>query len=528
MASPEDSETTLFLFLSTTNEWKSVCRFPLSELRKLSKRPAKWILFIAWSVYGAPGRLHLSTDPTSHEIPTNSGAPLDVDPTAPALPAEFIRKKTLDYRRYGVLQTATVALHSADAPRYIDLHILADRTSARTESKPRQKRFRQRLKRRDRRCVFSQAAPATAIRSVRPRDCEAAHIIPHSKGREASPLLPATTKLNFMFHAVPEDERLRGIDDPKNGLFLLSVLHTSAGDGECAFLLVPNPYMDVDDVYVGAANTEFPHGIPNGDDTYDEEDDDEDQVDEDDYSGSEFDSNYEPSSSRATTPTSAHVIRQTRAEEGEGEEQAGEAEAAETAGEPQDYPGTFYPAMTDDSRLILQWVGLHQNPTALYLIPHNTHATLRLGTQLTTLGLYHGYASTIINRWGRDLSDAPAHQCGKASSSQEKNEKEAKRDKDSPPFSNLNHSFLEPSIKDEYYPPQNSHQGRQGIGGSACNVAPKPGPLDWAWNVMLQFRLPPPDVAAKQEAAHRARTRQIEEASAAKAAEWVKTRTIAP
>ncbi|KAJ7433542.1 hypothetical protein FB451DRAFT_1419610 [Mycena latifolia] len=354
LTATRDPETTLFIFSCSDHAWKPVCHLPLSELHQLSKRPAKWLSYVAWCVSGVPGRLHLSTEPTSLEILANAGASLDSDPTAPALPVEC----------YFISDCASYS--SLNHPSYVDLHIPANHPIARTESQLRQKRFRECVQQRDRRCVFSQASPIQQARTIRPEDCELAHIVPHSK------------------HAAAQ---LRGLDadDPRNGLFLWSDLHRAADAGECIFLLasnplgvVPNPYMDVADVHTGAANAQFPHGILGDYDAYD------------------------------------------------GEEAAPAPE----------HQGALDPGMTDDSRLLLQWVGASHNPIAAFFVPNNTHATLRRSTQLTTLGLHLAYATAIINWWGRDL--APR----------------------------------------------------------ARTTTPVERSMDWVWDFVLQFRLPAPDVAA--------------------------------
>ncbi|KAJ7132224.1 hypothetical protein C8R44DRAFT_977874 [Mycena epipterygia] len=390
MSSTLDPETTLFVFLRSDREWKAVCCVPLSELRKLSKRPAKRFSYIAWCVHGAPGRLHLSKEPTSLEIPANSGAPFDIDPTAPVLPAEcyFI---------------------SNYAPCYIDLRMLADGTSTpRTDWQPRQwqNHFLKRLRQRDRQCVFSQASPFEAARRNRPY-----------------------IQLTEARHQVPPHQQLHETDDPRNGLFLYCTLHKASSIGECTFLLVPNPYMDIEDVYTGAANTDYPHGNPD--------------EDEDDYSVDEYGSDFVPPPPTPTTPLPARVTRQKEAEAAEEEEKA-DAEASAPDNKLQDHPGTLDPGMTDDSRLLLQWVGLYCSPIDVELFPNNSHAVLRLGTQLTTLGLHHAYACAIVNRWGRELSDGPDPQGTKSGSRKQK--KKDKLAQKSPPFSSLYHSFLNPSI----------------------------------------------------------------------------------
>ncbi|KAJ7823269.1 hypothetical protein B0H13DRAFT_2125696 [Mycena leptocephala] len=207
--SPTDPacSTTLYIYSQMESEWKSACCIPLEELRDLSKRPAKWLRYIGWCLYGAPGTLHLSEDPASLEIPSNAGAVPDTD-------------------------------------------ILADRTSA---AESRKGKFRKRLLRRDRRCVFMQASHMHKYRMVRRADCDAAHIVPHSKGRQYIEILED-------MHGVRPSDKLQGIDDPRNGLMLSHPLHRSAGKGECAFLLASRYCLGVINPYIGDTGPKSLHG----------------------------------------------------------------------------------------------------------------------------------------------------------------------------------------------------------------------------------------------------------------------------
>jgi hypothetical protein len=106
---------------------------------------------------------------------------------------------------------------------------------------------------------------------VRRADCDAAHIVPHSKGRQVSPLFSASpTQLTLVFmqyieiledkHGVRPSDKLQGIDDPRNGLMLSHPLHRSAGKGECAFLLVSRYCLGVINPYIGDTGPKSLHG----------------------------------------------------------------------------------------------------------------------------------------------------------------------------------------------------------------------------------------------------------------------------
>ncbi|KAJ6457061.1 hypothetical protein C8R47DRAFT_174764 [Mycena vitilis] len=492
--------TTLYVFLNTTSQWKSVVRVEHKELRELSKRPAKWLRYIGWGVYGAPGRLHRSDDSTSPEIPVNAGADPDTDPGAPALPAVC----------YYISQ---------DEPHYIDLEMLTDRGGTSAQSNTSDTLFHRRIWKRDRRCVFMQASPNPEVRMMRSVDCESAHIVPHHKGREYLDIMDDK-------HNVLEHQRLHGIDDPRNGMFLWADLRKAFGAGECAFLLVsrlprramldksfvqvPNPYMDVGDVHEGAVNREHPHGIPDQDGTFNELEERELEgamnEEDDDYSVSE----------RSTVPCP----------KGEATEMAVKTEAGESS-IPQ-ASATLDREMTDDSRLVLQWVGYYTSPIVTSSIPNNTHATLRRGTQLYTPGLHRAYACAAINRWGRDLPDAPARPPPTAA--QQMRVRDAQRWGRSPRFSSLAHSFIDPTVRAEYYPvrgAQNERPKNDSASAYEPTAAPRQREPDWAWQPMLRIDDAEALMKEVMEAAvFQHRMQRQEQIGKAKVAQWIRRGTI--
>jgi hypothetical protein len=300
--------------------------------------------------------------------------------------------------------------------------------------------------------------------------------------------------------------------------------------------------MDAEDVHEGDFNLEPP------DDSYDSDDSDdcdsyyEDGEDEDDdYSGSDYGSDY----MRSQTPSPPRAMAEGEEEEARARDDddgdTGDAAAADEEDAPEDEGDkTPYldPGMNDDSRLLLQWVGPYFDIIIQDSVRNNTQAVLRQSTRLFTLGIHHAYACAIINRWGRGLSDAPGGPEKSSPSKRKKAKRDAKEQK-SPGFSSLQHSFLNPAIGASFYPGLNANHGRQNAGSSMDKVSssthargptrprtspPKPkkrSRMDEAWDLMLQWQLPPPHIAAEQEAASRIRMERVEKAGAAKAARWV-------
>ncbi|KAJ7684389.1 hypothetical protein DFH06DRAFT_1118163 [Mycena polygramma] len=477
--------TTLYVFLTTTSQWKSVVRVSHKELRELSKRPAKWLRYIGWCVYGAPGRLHISDDATSPEILIDAGADLDTDPGAPI--------------------PAVCYYISEDEPRYIDLEMLADRGGTNAPSTSPDTLFHRRIWKRDRRCVFMQASPNPEARMMRSVDCESAHIVPHHKGREYLDIMDDR-------HNVPEHQRLHGIDDPRNGIFIWADLRKAFGAGECAFLLVPNPYMDAGDVHEGAVNREHSHGIPDHDGTFNELEERELEAtmeeENDDYSVSE----------RSTVPCPKGTATEMAVKK--------EADVEGESGLPQ-ASATLDQGMTDDSRLVLQWVGYYTSPIATSCVPNNTHAALRRGTQLYTPGLHRAYACAVINRWGRDLPDAPERP--PPTEAQRMRVRDVQRWGRSPRFNSLVHSFIEPTIRAEYYPDRGAQNQPKNDSASAYEptAAPRQREPDWAWQPMLRVDDAEQLMKEALEAAvFRHRMQRQEQIGKAKVAQWIRRGTI--
>ncbi|KAH9025430.1 hypothetical protein EDB85DRAFT_217922 [Lactarius pseudohatsudake] len=170
---------------------------PLEDVQRLSIRPFKWLRFVVFSICGARGEL--SAIPNGHTVDYNTTTEL-VDTTYYYKPlGDFI---------------------------FIDLHGLNDRKTPTTDMNKRTSKFRESVMARDKLCVITQESLD---------DCDAAHLIPKSKGNDyiqkvieqRSPLYGHTTTIS-------------GIDAIENGVFLSKTIHSKFGRGDVAFLKTPN------------------------------------------------------------------------------------------------------------------------------------------------------------------------------------------------------------------------------------------------------------------------------------------------
>ncbi|KAF8124596.1 hypothetical protein EV363DRAFT_1540456 [Boletus edulis] len=125
--------------------WIRGLAIPLEDIQRFSRRPLKWLRFVAFAVLGAKGDL-------------------------------------FDAPNGNIVNYDTVSVTNADSyyffpdGRYhlVDSNALADKITASTASTPRRHHFCNEVARRDNNhCV---------ITGVADDDCHAAHIIPHSKG----------------------------------------------------------------------------------------------------------------------------------------------------------------------------------------------------------------------------------------------------------------------------------------------------------------------------------------------------------
>jgi len=117
-----------------------------------------------------------------------------------------------------------------------------DRTSYTTARSARQADFRQDLIDRDGTCVMSGSPP---------RNCQACHIIPHSKGDKVCPnvsrSLQAYSSSKYIIELAQhrEESSLEGINDARNGLLLYDGFHRPFGESRIAFLRVSYYHISV-------------------------------------------------------------------------------------------------------------------------------------------------------------------------------------------------------------------------------------------------------------------------------------------
>ncbi|KAH9051000.1 hypothetical protein EDB83DRAFT_2226619, partial [Lactarius deliciosus] len=175
---------------------------PLEDVQRLSIHPFKWMRFVMFSICGVRGELSAIPD----------GPTVDYN-TTELVDATYYYKPLGDFI-------------------FVDLHGLNDQKTSTTEQTKCSSDFRMKVMARDKSCVITQE-PLD--------DCDAAHLIPQSKGddyiqkiiEERSPLYGHTTTIS-------------GIDAIENGVFLGKTTHSKFGRGDIAFLKTPNVISGLD------------------------------------------------------------------------------------------------------------------------------------------------------------------------------------------------------------------------------------------------------------------------------------------
>lgn len=192
------------LWLSFDNENKLSLSIPLAECGTFAVNPLKWLRFLGFAIYGREG--YLSTSKAGPEID---------DYTA-----------DIEARSYYFL--------SEGEARLVDVDAVDDRTSDASYLTTRRRGFRTNVIERDGTCVITGDID---------RNCIACHILPHAKGSDYI--------LNVVNHRGGTDDSaddINDINDTRNGLLLISLLHRPFGAGELAFLKTPNFALTVDDI----------------------------------------------------------------------------------------------------------------------------------------------------------------------------------------------------------------------------------------------------------------------------------------
>jgi len=170
-------------------------------------RPLSWLRFLGFAIYGRKGVLLLSPEGT------------EVD----------------DYAVGVELLEAAYYYSSTDEPRLVDVQGLDDRKSDAYSSNPNSEsheEFARHIEERDKMCVMSEAERYL---------CDAAHLIPRSKGDEYIKRVTEARKDH-------ENDVIDSINDPRNGLLLATGYHRMLGRGYLAFLKTPNFALSTNDV----------------------------------------------------------------------------------------------------------------------------------------------------------------------------------------------------------------------------------------------------------------------------------------
>lgn len=176
---------------------------PLSDVQRLSIHPFKWLRFVMFSICGAVGDLSATPD----------GPPVNYDSISLADIIYFYTP-------------------SGDCI-FVDYEGLNDRETS-TEQTHRGLHFRRDVRQRDGCCIITQE---------RAEDCDAAHLIPRSKGDEYIQRVVQDRSPLYGHTSIPS---ISGIDAIENGVFLSKLLHSKFGRGDVAFLMTPNFVSELD------------------------------------------------------------------------------------------------------------------------------------------------------------------------------------------------------------------------------------------------------------------------------------------
>ncbi|KAI0291863.1 hypothetical protein BC826DRAFT_911984 [Russula brevipes] len=189
--------------------WICALAIPPEDIGRLSLRPLKWLRFVAFAALGVKG--HLYDSPGGNIV--NYGHVSLAD-----LADNYYFSPEGAYQRYHL----------------VDPHSLNDRTTTSVLTL-RRFDFRGAVALRDGDCCV-------VTRTDAPH-CDAAHIIPHSKGDEYIQRVVTDRRLLYS-----DDVSSMDINSTQNGMFLTKDLHSRFGKGQSQFLKTPNFALDTTDI----------------------------------------------------------------------------------------------------------------------------------------------------------------------------------------------------------------------------------------------------------------------------------------
>ncbi|KAH9050864.1 hypothetical protein EDB83DRAFT_2226420 [Lactarius deliciosus] len=192
-----------FLFLS----------IPDSDVRRLSIYPFKWLRFVVFSVCGARGRL--STTPGGPAIHYNSTSLNDIADLYYTPSGNFSFRNCIFVDYQGLSDQAATSSVTTDCPN----------------------NFRDKIIARD--------GLACIVTRIPVEHCDAAHLIPWSKGDEY--IQKVFEDRSSCYRHMPLSP-ISGIDDVRNGVLLTKTVHSMLAHGEVAFLRTPNYGLDPTDI----------------------------------------------------------------------------------------------------------------------------------------------------------------------------------------------------------------------------------------------------------------------------------------
>ncbi|EDQ99804.1 uncharacterized protein LACBIDRAFT_334685 [Laccaria bicolor S238N-H82] len=181
---------------------------PFVDIERLSLRPVKWLRSLVFTVCGVRG--DLSTTP--------NGPPVDYDTST---------LDNLDERYFFVPEGDY---------RIVDFCGLDDQITSNARTLRSSNFHRDIMDRDGPACVFTMMGEA---------DCQAAHLLPKSKGDEYIQLVLQDRQHLYNLDEEPVDLTINSLE---NGLFLYVTLHNRFGRGSSAFLKTPNFALQPDDI----------------------------------------------------------------------------------------------------------------------------------------------------------------------------------------------------------------------------------------------------------------------------------------
>ncbi|KAN0130740.1 hypothetical protein V8E53_011415 [Lactarius tabidus] len=177
---------------------------PNDDVLRLSIRPYKWIRYVLFSICGARG--DLSTVP--------NGQPVDYDSTSLA-------------------DDINLYYNPSERCLFVDHQGLSDKVTS-SDRTPRSNTFRDDIIARDGVCIVTQTAPI---------DCDAAHLIPRSKGHAY--IDKVIRDRSGLYESPPSISDINAVE---NGVLLEAVLHRRFGTGRVALLKTPNYGLEPADI----------------------------------------------------------------------------------------------------------------------------------------------------------------------------------------------------------------------------------------------------------------------------------------